>query len=320
MLKDINYQPKLIPWLISQGEFKDEPVRILDIGARAGLEEHWQFYEDRIKQIGFEPDINECERLNRESNNSNHKFYPVALGRKQETRPFSVCEWGGSSSFYPANMDYLKRFADENGKLMQVKEQIELETIDLDTFSTQEQLGEIDFIKLDVEGSELDILQGGKNCLHNVMGLSLEVLFHNSLRHQPTFSEIDLWLSSHGFKLFDLALYRHARKALPLPANSLGASEQGQVLWGQALYLRDAVAEMNENSFWSRERILKLASMMELFCLPDCAIELLQEAAAKNILTESIESLCNLLVPQIYSDKQPTNISYANYLKTFQKV
>ena len=303
MLKNINSQPKLIPWLLNQGELTDKPLRILDIGARAGLENHWQFYEDQLLQIGIEPDIQECDRLNRESVNSRHKFYPVALGRKQETRIFSVCKWGGSSSFYPANLDFLKRFPDQNGELMQVQKQIELETIDLDTFSTQEQLGVIDFIKLDVEGSELDILQGGKNCLQNVMGLSLEVLFHHSLRHQPTFSEIDLYLASQGFKLFDMALYRHARKALPLPTDALGASQQGQVLWGQALYLRDAVAELKTSSFWNRERILKLASMMELFCLPDCAIELLQEAAAKQIITEEIESLCNLLVPQFYSDK-----------------
>jgi hypothetical protein len=145
MLKNINSQPKLIPWLVHQGEFTNEPVRILDIGARAGLENLWRFYEDRVEQIGIEPDIQECDRLNRESVNSKHKFYPVALGRKQETRTFSVCQWGGSSSFYPANMDFLKRFPDEERKLMQVREQIELETIDLDTFSTQEKLGAIDF-------------------------------------------------------------------------------------------------------------------------------------------------------------------------------
>jgi hypothetical protein len=218
-------------------------------------------------------------------------------------------------------MDFLKRFPDEERNLMQVQEQIELETIDLDTFSTQEKLGAINFIKLDVEGSELDILKGGKHCLQNVMGLSLEVLFHDSLRHQPTFSEIDLWLSSQGFKLFDLALYRHARKVLPLPTDDLGATRQGQVLWGQALYLRDAVAELNDNSFnyfWNRERILKLVSMMELFCLPDCAIELVLEAADKQIITKEIEPWCNLLTPQFHSKKKRINTSYANHLKTFR--
>ena len=62
MLKKINLQPKLIPWLIDNKIFSQEPVKILDIGARGGLEEHWKVYQSDIVQIGIEPDRVECDR------------------------------------------------------------------------------------------------------------------------------------------------------------------------------------------------------------------------------------------------------------------
>lgn len=131
-----------------------------------------------------------------------------------------------------------------------------------------------------MEGSELPILQGAENILkQSVLGVSLEVLFHSSLRSQPTFSEIDLFLNSLGFHLFDLSIYRHARKTLSLPSGEFGNTEIGQVLWGQALYFKDFVGEIKSDSItmeWDKNKILKLASLMEIFCLPDCAIEVIQ--------------------------------------------
>jgi hypothetical protein len=70
------------------------------------------------------------------------------------------------------------------------------------------------------------------------------------------------------------------------------------VLWGEALYLRDGVSEMKANSSgmdWSQNKILKLASLMEIFYLIDCAIELIQAGA--NSLTYSSQELIDLLMP-----------------------
>lgn len=255
--------------------------------------------------------------------NQNRKFYPVALGRKKEKRTFSVCQWPGSSGFYPANMKFMQRFPNENLEAMKVLKTIKIETVDLDSFAGENGIDYIDFIKLDVEGSELDVLQGAIKVLQkSVLGLSLEVLFHSCIRNQPTFSDIDLFLNSLGFKLFDLAMYRHARKALPFPINSpLGVTKQGQVLWGQALYLRDGVSELESPQGihdWDHVKVLKLASLMELFHLPDCAVELIQTAEQKNILRENIETLVNYLTPLIKKGNTTEPISYERYLQLFQ--
>ena len=321
-IKNINHQPRMTQFLVNDSNsFSSNPLLIMDVGARDGFEYHWDFFGNQIHKIGFEPDVEECNRLNQKSSH-NSKFYSIALGRKKEKRTFSYCQWGGSSGFYPGNKNFLKRFPNEDLEDMEVVETQDMETVDLDSFVEENKVDEVDFIKLDVEGSELDVLKGAVNCLQqSVLGLSIEVLFHGSIRNQPTFSEIDLFLNSLGFNLFDLAIYRHARKALPLPIISdLGDTKHGQVLWAQALYLRDAVSELEANEStnkWNKFKVLKLASLMEIFCLPDCSAELIQIAAKKNFFYEDINLLLNKLISAILRECKIEYLSYDNYLNLF---
>jgi FkbM family methyltransferase len=277
----INIQPQMTQFLVQHLQaFASDPVVICDIGARGGIEHHWHCYGQQARFIGFDPDSQECNRLNQEFADKNYQLYPVALGKQKETKTFFICHYPGGSSFYPANRSFLDRFPSEHSEDLEVVNTAEITTINLDLFVQQKDISSLDFIKIDVEGSELHILQGAENILkQSVLGVSLEVLFHSSLRSQPTFSEIDLFLNSLGFHLFDLSIYRHARKTLSLPSGEFGNTEIGQVLWGQALYFKDFVGEIKSDSItmeWDKNKILKLASLMEIFCLPDCAIEVIQ--------------------------------------------
>ncbi|MCY6490365.1 FkbM family methyltransferase [Leptolyngbya sp. GGD] len=303
----INTHPKMTQYLVKRlHAFASAPMIICDVGARGGIEPHWNAYDQQLVCLGFEPDVAECERLNQLNQLSSKpkvQFYTAALGRQREQRLFSLCRLPGGSSFYPANHQFLQRFPSEHAQALEVVKTIELETTDLDSFAQSMKFPAIDFIKLDVEGSELDVLKGATTVLQeSVLGLSLEVLFHDALRSQPTFSQIDLFLSSLGFKLFDLDLYRYARNTLALPTGTLGDTRMGQVLWAQALYLRDGVEDLQSKNLrstkqfaWDKTRILKLASLMEVFSLQDCAIELLQVGASQ--LEYDIKNLIELLLP-----------------------
>jgi hypothetical protein len=57
---------------------------------------------------------------------------------------------------------------------------------------------------------------------------------------------------------------------------------------------------------------------MELFCLPDCAVELIQKAKQKYILSEPIETLVNYLTPPLKNRNTIEHISYEQYLQLFQ--
>ena len=322
--RHINPNPTMTHQLVEElGVFKPAPVVICDVGARGGVEPQWQAFGNQAQFIGFEPDRGECDRLNHRfsqqtSQNANapaQQFYPVALGKRREHRQFSVCRYAGGSSFYPADMTFIQRFPAEHGQQLEVTHTLELETVSFDEFAQTECIPAIDFLKLDVEGCELDILQGAERVLQNgVLGLSLEVMFHDAMRHQPPFHAIDQFLQSQGFQLFDLETYRHARRTLDLPTESLGNTQIGQVLWGQALYLRDAVtaalSPIRKTEFnWTALRALKLAAFMELFNLSDCALEVLQTYQPQ------LESELNLAVISLmqrlgapYSQSKPPNL------------
>lgn len=283
----INPNPLMTQYLVESFDiFKDAPMIICDIGARGGLEKHWNVFGSQAIFIGFEPDAEACDLINRtyqvSASSELYQFHPVALGKQKGQQSFSICRYPEGSSFYPANLEFVERFSPEHVHDLNVTKTLNIETISLDEFAETQSISSIDFIKLDVEGSELDILQGAINMLQNsVLGLSIEVLFHDTMRHQPTFSEIDRFLQGLGFQLFDLEIYRYARRTLPLPLGPLGNTSIGQVLWGQALYLLDGFSEIKKqstpnNSQWDQTRILKLACLMEIFWLPDCAMELIQ--------------------------------------------
>lgn len=301
-LKNINPSPRFTKYLVASQAFASEPFIIVDIGARGGFEPYWSLYRDQVKLLGFEANVKECERLNRKTSKSGNRFFPIALHQDRGTRPFYVTALPDSSGFYPPDMQFWQRFPDEVNLV--IEKTIEMDTVDFDSFASENDIDSVDFIKLDTEGSELDILKGAiKFIKKSVLGLSIEVEFLQAHKEQPVFSDVDSFLKPLGFRLYDLAIYRHSRKALPVPTFSPipGAVERGQVIWGQALYLRDGVSEIESSSSledgWDDMKVLKTASIMELFCLPDCAIELIQVAQRKGFLQGwDIQHLIDLVV------------------------
>jgi len=300
-LQNINYSPRFTEYIVASRAFEQKPLVVVDVGARGGFEPHWSLYRDQVRLLGFEVDVKECERLNQQVSKSGNRFFPFALHQDRGKRTFYVTAFPDSSGFYSPDMQFWQRFPDEVNVV--VEKTIQMDTVDFDSFASENDIDSVDFIKLDTEGSELDILKGAiKFIKKSVLGLSIEVEFLQAHKEQPVFSDVDSFLKPLGFRLYDLTIYRHSRKALPVPTSSPipGAVERGQVIWGQALYLRDGVSEIQSSSSledgWDDMKVLKLASIMELFYLPDCAIELIQAGQQKGFLQGwDIDGLVDLL-------------------------
>ena len=295
-LQHINLRPKLTTFLVSSLYFKNEPLTVVDVGARGGLEAYWKVYGDQIRVIGFEPDVRECRRLNRVFKN-NQRFYPYALWQSSTKRNFYVMKNAASSSFFKPKDDFWDRFPDR--KNLAIRKTLKLNTISLDDFAKKQRIDNIDFIKMDAEGAELAVLKGAVNLLKkSILGLTCEVLFVQTAHNQPVFSEIDLFLKSLGFDLFDLGLYRLGRKTF---SKEPGPKKQGQVILGHALFLRDLASEIESGSRRKdpdQIQILKMISIMELFGLYDCAAELVQVAAKYKLLRNSQKDFLKFLNPK----------------------
>lgn len=95
-----------------------------------------------------------------------------------------------------------------------------------------------DFLKLDVQGAELMIMENARNTLANVSVIQCEVEFIELYEGQPLHADIDKFLRANGF-LFMRFAYTMGRPFKPLINVSNPNTAISQMLWGDAVYIRD---------------------------------------------------------------------------------
>jgi FkbM family methyltransferase len=304
--KGINYAAKFTKSMVDNRAFKENPLIVVDVGARGGFADYWSIFADQINCIGFEPDAKECDLINNSPSNLNKRVYPFALHKTKGTYPFYITKFPNSSGFYETDMSIAKRFP--IWEPLAVEAVKELNAIDFDSFASENNIECVDFVKLDTEGSELDILEGAiKTLRKSVMGISCEAMFTPWHKDQKVFADLDLFLRSQGFELYDMPTHKFSRKSLPDFRNAINSTtavaNYGQVMFSDVLYFRDPIKEIESGVTledpWDEQKILKLVSLYEIFNLPDCAIELLQYAQKKGLISYSekqTNSFCDLIV------------------------
>jgi FkbM family methyltransferase len=136
-----------------------------------------------------------------------------------------------------------------------------------------------DFLSLDTQGSELNILKGGEQTFHNhCVALATEVEFHPMYKGQPLFSDIFDFALRHGFHFVGFTyLQEISPHRLPL-----GARAKGVVAFGDALFFRDiesvrAVAR-SQNELYLM--LLKLAFIALNFGYLEFALQAVEAADA----------------------------------------
>lgn len=131
---------------------------ILDVGAHVGdTTELYRKYFLRSKIFCFEPFSESCDYLKRRFfNDSNINVVETALGIKDETKPLYVSNFSNLNSLQRPN-ERAWGFAD--------KKTVDVKIITLDQFCYENDIKHIDILKLDVQGSELDVLMGSKTLL-----------------------------------------------------------------------------------------------------------------------------------------------------------
>lgn len=78
---------------------------------------------------------------------------------------------------------------------------IEIEMITLDDWAKKQQVNQVDFLWLDVQGNELAALKGGISLIKTVTVIYVEVHFIEAYEKQPIFEEVTCWLHDQGFTL-----------------------------------------------------------------------------------------------------------------------
>lgn len=274
----------------------EEPLMVVDVGARWGFAPLWERFGDRCLTVGFEPDPVECERLRQlNCDRRNATFVPLALGARAGLATlFMTKDPGGYSLFRPAT-DAVERHPGLSGGRLDGTSMIETTT--LDAWCSAENVERVDVIKIDTQGSELDILEGASDILATVRAVEVEVEFNELYDDVPLFAEIDRFLRNRGFQLWklrDLAHYAQAgayvdwrvRESCHYDEYEAGfAAGAGQLFWANAFYLSTAVARPSAQSGWqSLVRDACVTSAHQFHDLASVALELAKEVAPEEMV------------------------------------
>ena len=187
-----NIEPELL-WI--KDYLKNDAV-FLDIGANSGSFIFQLENKLSPKNIyAFEPNKNLFSRLKRIFPKTN--IFPLALSDKNEIATFKVPIINGKKYNTRGTLQVDYREIDETKHHLQ-----QVKVMKLDDWADQENLEKIDFIKIDVEGNEMQTLRGAKAVIEKfqpAMMVEMEQRHHSQPLHQ-LISEIENW----GYETFFL--------------------------------------------------------------------------------------------------------------------
>lgn len=321
----INRTPLMTTFLIRELKaFRNDPIVILDIGARGGIDPEWRVFGDQLRVYCFEPDAVECQRLAAGAS-PQLTYIPRALSRTLGTATLYQTGLAASTSLYQTRMDYFGRLLNRDNGVTVGQRTVEVSS--LDDALAEYSVKSVDFIKLDTEGAELDILRGGRACLTEAvpLGVLSEVRFHEEINGSPPFASLDSFLRKAGFRLYDLQFAYQSRNALPYPGLAdyrkpsgerfFAYTTRGQMQDGDALYFRDLLLQDNRGiaQTVSAAKILKLCSLLEVYSFNDCAAELIQSCRAR--IDSIVES--SRLLDLLASGIAGCMISYEDYMRSY---
>lgn len=269
------------------------PLTCLDVGARGGFTKDLMPIAPAVRAIGFEPEQEECTKLNAEAKGEDQvwqslSFVPVALGRAAETRRLHIYRKRGCTSLLEADAELASRFGRETYYVLDGT--AEVPTTTADAAAQEYGFGDAAFFKLDVQGAELEILQGSQALLRDALvALRVEVSFLPIYRNQPLFAEIDQALRQHDFfpmKFLELHPWRRSSKAkLPALAEGSFPYSEGQMIHGDVLYLRNPES-LDDTDDRAVERLLRAALLALTYGFVDHAMAIFNRTPVRAMLRD----------------------------------
>ncbi len=242
-------------------------LTVIDVGAFGGVSREWARLGAIVDVIAFEPSPGECDRLNAVGSPfvRSVRFFPHAVAGDTGSRRLFVTRSPTCCSLAEPNTAAFAVFGtpgSTRANRAAVVREIMVQTVSLDGFCDRNHIRP-DFVKLDTQGTEYDILANGfTRGLRDCVGLEIEVEFFELYRGQRLFSDIDSFMRANGFQL--MGLKRHRWKMND--GKQCTRAPGGRLAFADALYLnRRALGKCDRNY------ALKAAALMRRFKLNDVA-------------------------------------------------
>lgn len=243
-------------------------------------------FEKDIVNILYEADPDCLAQVQERNKNLESELHvlPYCLADACKSTSFNINYDPYTSSLLDPNPDYKSYyyFCDDHDYLWSEatkameKRHIEVVTIDHIFQSTNIQIPPPDFLSIDTQGSEYDILLGAKETLKSsVLALIIEAEFHQIYKNQKLFGDLVKLLSDQGFHFVRcLDLYEMS----PFRA-SVGTRGEGFHMFTEALFFRriDDI-DNDEDEFRRYIMLRKLAFIAIVFNQFEYGLECLRRS------------------------------------------
>jgi hypothetical protein len=162
-----------------------------------------------------------------------------------------------------------------------------VETVALDDLLDEGLFSSIDFVKIDIQGAELDAFVGGRRTLGAALALLTEVEFVPMYEDQPLFGDVDRELRDQGF-MFHKFIGMEGRTLRPVVFPG-GPGDSSWNLWSDAMFVRDL-------SRWGdldARSLAKLALLALVYGSPDVTyrcLKLCDERLGTDLVSSLVET------------------------------
>lgn len=257
-------------------------LRIVDVGGAMGPDERWKVLGlELCRFVTFEPDSRSFKKLAIDSTGRNASL-AVGLSDKEGDETLYLTHGQFASSLYRPNAAVLKDYATWPWHESAGETKIPVDTLDHALADHREWWPE--FIKVDVEGADLDVLKGATTCLPDVFGVQVEVAFVERNIGAPLQPEIDSWLRAAGFIPHQVIREHWIRNN-----GIFGATSRPQLIWADVVYFRDrswSLSKLERASVPDRIVIMtKMMAVLLAYGAHDYALELIEAAVSAGHVT-----------------------------------
>jgi Methyltransferase FkbM domain len=309
---------------------------LIDIGCSGGIDSVWRGFGPRLRALAIDPNVAEIERLQSSETYPGVQYLAAFAGLPAD-HPFSLRKAGRDTlerSPWPRlsvvkSLELMKSqrqmLPPELGKAVLAPEtKLSDEVIVVPAYLRDNRIHSVDFLKIDVDGIDFEILNSFDLALETlgVLGVGIEVNYFGSAADtDQTFHNVDRFMKARGFEFFGTTVRRYSLASLPAPyvSNFPAESEFGRPFQGDALYVRD-LGRDEHDEFAARSPLAKLLNLICIFAafnLPDCAADIALRFRDRLSDSCDVERILDLLAAQAQGPIE-NPLTYREYLRRFE--
>ena len=184
----------------------------IDVGAHEGeLTFPYASVDPTLLVYAFEPNLRAASRVM--GRLPNYVVLPIAVAARDGSAELQLNAYEQSSSLLPADAAGVKAWKSELE--FKVVGSVTVPTMRLDTFMNGVGIASVDFLKVDAQGLDLEVVKSAGDRLQNVAKVQLEATTASYRQYEgaPGRSEIVEFMQSKGFRLVEEESQSHGQEA-----------------------------------------------------------------------------------------------------------